>query len=286
MGVNKVEYFGETLIDITDSTVTPESMASGTIAYNAAGERIVGTGDFVTKTEFNNAINSKADADNGVYYIEGTGSTAGTWLGSHDDIDAYYNGLTVAYKIPVAGSSGGTTLNINGLGAVTVVRNVSTDISTAYAVNSVVLLVYTTDSGTAYWKVADYNTTYSNVSLGQGYGTCSTAEATKAKVVSLSSYALTKGGIVAVKFTNAVPASATMNINSKGAKNIYHRGAAIAAGIINAGDTATFIYDGTRYHLLSVDVAVHKEIYLSDQATGTKYKIYVLNGQLMIDTAT
>ena len=69
----------------------------------------------------------------------------------------------------------------------------------------------------------------------------------------MSSYTLTTGGIVAVKFTYAVPANATLNINSKGAKNIFHRGAKITAGIIKAGDIATFIYDGTQYHLISID---------------------------------
>ena len=98
-----------------------------------------------------------APKQNGIYYIEGTGSTAGTWLGSHDEITAYYEGLVVAYKIPVAGAST-TTLNINSLGAVNVVRNVTTAVSTAYAVQAVLVLIYTVDtSGTAYWKVADYD---------------------------------------------------------------------------------------------------------------------------------
>ena len=95
-------------------------------------------------------------ASNGVYYIEGTGSTAGTWLGSHPDITAYYPGLMVLYKIPIAGAST-TKLNINSLGAVTVVRNVTTAISTAYAEKALVLLTYTLDGTTAYWKAADYD---------------------------------------------------------------------------------------------------------------------------------
>lgn len=103
--------------------------------------------------------------------------------------------------------------------------------------------------GVPYYK----NSTYSNTTLGQGYGTCATAAATAAKVVTLSSYTLTKGGIVAVKFTYDVPANATMNINSKGAKSIYYKGKAIVSGVICAGEVATFMYDGTNYHLLSVD---------------------------------
>ena len=97
------------------------------------------------------------------------------------------------------------------------------------------------------------DTTYTPQKLGFGYGTCSTAEATAAKTATLSSYTLVVNGYVSVKFTNAVPASATLNVNSKGAKPIYYHGAAITAGIINAGDMATFVYDGTNYNLVGVD---------------------------------
>lgn len=94
--------------------------------------------------------------------------------------------------------------------------------------------------------------TYTNLTLGQGYGTCTTAAATAAKVVTLSGYTLATGGIVTVKFTNSVPASATMNVNSTGAKNIFYKGAAIDAGIINAGDIVSFMYDGTQYQVVSL----------------------------------
>lgn len=100
---------------------------------------------------------------------------------------------------------------------------------------------------------ADNNTTYTNEKLGHGYGTCETAEATAAKVVTLSNYTLVKNGYVAVKFTYAVPAEATMNINNKGAKSIFYKGVKIVAGVIKAGDIATFIYDGTQYQLIAID---------------------------------
>lgn len=105
------------------------------------------------------------------------------------------------------------------------------------------------------------NTTYSNASLGQGYGACDTAEATAAKVVTLSGYALETGGIVAVKFTYGLCASATMNINSKGAKSIFIDGAAVTATTakrVLAGDIAYFIYDGTQYQFLGTDKAERK----------------------------
>lgn len=110
---------------------------------------------------------------------------------------------------------------------------------------------YLREDGT--WQVPpDNNTTYSPQSLGNGYGTCSTAAATAAKVVTLSGYNLTTNGFVAVKFTYNVPANATMNINSKGAKAIYYDGKAITANIIRAGDLATFVYNGSQYHLICI----------------------------------
>lgn len=43
MGVSKVEYDNETLIDISNDTVTPETLAKGYTAHNSDGEPIVGT---------------------------------------------------------------------------------------------------------------------------------------------------------------------------------------------------------------------------------------------------
>ena len=109
----------------------------------------------------------------------------------------------------------------------------------------------------SYWvwsgSSADNNNTYTPQGLGIGYGTCGTAASTTAKTATLSGYGLVTNGTVAIKFTNAVPANATLNINSKGAKAIYYRGSAITSGIINAGDTATFFYNGSQYHLVSID---------------------------------
>lgn len=93
-----------------------------------------------------------------------------------------------------------------------------------------------------------------NNTHGNYYGTCATAAATAAKVVTVDKdFKLAVGTTVSVKFTNGVPANATMNINSKGAKPIYYHGSAITAGIIKAGDVATFIYNGSQYVLTGVD---------------------------------
>lgn len=43
MGINKIDYYGRTLIDLRDKTVRPEVLHAGETAKNAAGEDIVGT---------------------------------------------------------------------------------------------------------------------------------------------------------------------------------------------------------------------------------------------------
>ena len=94
-------------------------------------------------------------------------------------------------------------------------------------------------------------------------GTCSTAADTAAKTLDIDGYGLVRKGGVAITFTNGISvANATLNISSKGAKPIYYRGAALAAGIVRAGDIVTMVYDGTQYVIISIEsVPVYKRIY-------------------------
>lgn len=66
MGPNKVILSGGTvLMDITDSTVTPETLLRGVVAYNAAGERIVGTyGEEILPEEYRSVSAVGSDGDN------------------------------------------------------------------------------------------------------------------------------------------------------------------------------------------------------------------------------
>ena len=173
-------------------------------------------------------------------------------------------GASVFVKFANTNSVANPTLSVNSSTAKAIMRYgttaPSTNSKTSWNAGSVVHLVY---DGT-YWQMVSWlndDSTYTNASLGQGYGTCATAEATAAKAVTLSGYALVAGGIVAVKFTYGLCASATMNINSKGAKSIFIDGAAVTATTakrVLAGDIAYFIYDGTQYQFLGTDKAERK----------------------------
>ena len=107
--------------------------------------------------EFGRLLANLPEKKNTTFYIVGDSTTAGTWTGSCPDITEYFEGLMIHYKLNVAGVSSGTTLNINGLGAVTVARNATSAVSTAYPVNSVLNLTYTVTDGTPYWVIADYD---------------------------------------------------------------------------------------------------------------------------------
>jgi len=173
-------------------------------------------------------------------------------------------GASVFVKFANSNSASSPTLSVNSSTAKSIYRYGTTTPGTTEAnswkAGSVVHLVY---DGSAWQMVGWLNDdhTYTNASLGQGYGTCATAEATAAKAVTLSGYTLVTGGIVAVKFTYGLCASATMNINSKGARSIFIDGAAVTATTakrVLAGDIAYFIYDGTQYQFLGTDKAERK----------------------------
>lgn len=173
-------------------------------------------------------------------------------------------GASVFIKFTNANSVASPTLAVNGTTAKAIMRYgttaPSTSAKTSWQAGSVVHFVY---DGT-YWQMVGWlndDTTYTNATLGQGYGTCATEEATATKVVTLSNYVLTIGGFVAVKFTYGLCEGAAMNINSKGARKIFIDGAAVTAATVKrvlAGDIAYFIYDGTQYQFLGTDKAERK----------------------------
>ena len=88
------------------------------------------------------------------------------------------------------------------------------------------------------------------------YATCGTAAATAAKVATIQNGAFTleTGVKVSVKFTYAnSAASATLNVNSTGAKTIQFAGAALASTQYwAANQVVDFVYDGTYWAISGV----------------------------------
>ena len=104
------------------------------------------------------ASDNVASKSQGVYYVAGnTTGTAGTWTGTNSDIESYYDGLVVNYKVGIAGADT-TTLNINNLGAKICYLRGTSKITTQYAVGTMVLLSYNATTGAFYSADYDSNT--------------------------------------------------------------------------------------------------------------------------------
>ena len=93
--------------------------------------------------------------------------------------------------------------------------------------------------------------------LGFGYGVCSTAGATAAKVVSITNTVLTPGGVIAVLFQNAFTASSpTLSVNGSAAKPIKLFGNAVPMGKVKANTVLVMNYDGTNFNVIAIESQV------------------------------
>ena len=107
------------------------------------------------------------------------------------------------------------------------------------------------------------------------YGTCTTAAATAAKVVTLGSTAgweLVAGTIVGVKFSYTNTASnPTLNVNSSGAKSIiYNTGTITTSNLDKAGYASRveyYMYDGTNWVWINWGVDDNSTYYLQTYTT-------------------
>ena len=89
--------------------------------------------------------------------------------------------------------------------------------------------------------------------LGLGLGVCTTDATTAAKEATLANFILLKNMPVTIRFTKAINVdSATLNINSTGAKPIFIQGAALQPGVVKTEDVVTLIYDGTNWNIVEI----------------------------------
>lgn len=159
-----------------------------------------------------------------------TAAKVATPVNSNSKLRGLRYGQIVAVTYTNNNTASSCTLNVDGSGAksfyygASVYANSSTNIC-GYANGT----IYYMWDGT-YWRWLNVSRINDTVRPGTYYGTCSSAagDQTKAVTVSDTSFTMAVGTIVGVKFTNSNSYSATsdnhvkLDVNSKGAKNIYY----------------------------------------------------------------
>lgn len=114
MGVNKVVFGAVSIMDISDSTVTEDTLAEGVTAYGADGENIVG----------------KLKVIDEIVTTAGTGSA---YTATVKGITALTPGLNFIMIPHVVSASTAPTLNVNGLGAKSIRQPLTTNTSATAA---------------------------------------------------------------------------------------------------------------------------------------------------------
>lgn len=168
------------------------------------------------------------------HYVKGT-QTASTnaWTGAlPDGVTAYYDGLSIDYFLPYAGTSTAATLNLGSKGAKPVyVGNGTGGVTTHFPANSVIHLTYiinsNLNSGNGCWKVdAYYNTNddYRVRTVARGttkayvLGTTTAPTSSNQNVTSVSEtgvyFDTTAATLVATTFKGALTGTASGNLTS------------------------------------------------------------------------
>ncbi len=160
-----------------------------------------------------------------------------TYTATIADVTTYAVGTSVWIQFTNANTST-ATLNLNGLGAIAIVKNssqalVSGDILAGQILN----LTY---DGTNFQIVGRRENLYA-VASGTNTYTATLSPAINAYNVGLT---------VQIRFTNANTGASTLNLNGLGAVSIFKSSIqALAAGDITAGQVLTLVYDGTAFQI-------------------------------------
>lgn len=204
----------------------------------------------------------KVDSNNNIFYSPGT--ITGQLYTKYSNIDAQLedNGITTIQHLTTFSIQDKNELimtrlesNINVDGTIQsywYVRNYNG--TTTYVAQKGIKMTLD-KAGVLTYSISDPEKMRSALGVdGIFYGTCSTAQATQAKVATLTSdkgFILATGATVAIRFTYAAAASTmTLNINETGAKKLYQ----YANNLMSSGTTTSgwpagavviFVYDTT-----------------------------------------
>lgn len=121
-------------------------------------------------------------------------------------------------------------------------------------------------NGASYYNITDGDKLLSAV--GSGY--CEGTKNGSAITATIAGFKLTKGGVIVLKMSSALPENATLNINSTGAKPIYWENGTALRGMdmanVASANTWILMYDGDHYVICGVNKAamIGAQSYVAD----------------------
>lgn len=118
MAINKVIYGGNTLIDLTSDTVTPDKLHDGITAHDRSGAIITGTNTFDADTSDATATAAEILLSK-TAYVNGTKRT-GT-MPNNGSVTGTISDLTTSYTIPQGFHDGSGTVGIDSTEAAKIV---------------------------------------------------------------------------------------------------------------------------------------------------------------------
>lgn len=210
-----------------------------------AGFRFTGAGDGVAATDF--ASLGQAQSAISSYAVDASGSGAYA-VALSPVVAAYTPGLRVRFKAGTS-NTGAATLNVNGLGAITIKRDKGVDLSDNNIISGqVVTVVY---DGTNFQLQSP---SYATLSQNGAAIYAADSGAANAYVITLSPVppAYVTGMVINFKATNANTGTSTVNVNGLGIKTIKRdSGVNLLRGDVLASQGVQAIYDGTNFQLTS-----------------------------------
>ena len=205
MAVNKVEVNGETKLDLTQDTVTPENLLSGATAHNAAGEQIsgavapvrydvaqnltseqkkqardnIGAGDFATKNEaqgyvtaHNQSADAHADIRKALNGKEASGTAAAAVTAHNKDTAAHQDIRNALAGKEAAGAAATVQSNLTAHAGNTTVH-VTAEQKTTWDGKAAKALSFTVTLTVAGWSGNAQTVSNSNfVASGYAYTVC------------------------------------------------------------------------------------------------------------------
>ena len=186
-----------------------------------------------------------------------------------DNFFTLSTGAVIGIMFSTANTAATPKLNINSTGAKSIFVGMSTPNDTWNVLKwSAQTMIYFLYDGSYFYYITSVSA--GDVVSARGantwYGTSSTSAATQTKTSTIDNFVLTKGSFISITFSTAntyVGGALGLNISSTGLKTIYHNNAATSSTntlLWDAGDTLTFIYNGTGYYFVGKSKATAVKI--------------------------